>query len=696
MSRISVVIPAHNAAATISNVLTSLAPDASLIGEIHLIDDRSDDATADRARATAGELGLPLSVHSISAGSAAAARNAGIDRATCPLIYFIDADDMLLPGGLSKLVAAIDANETAGLAIGSSVRRTAGVRDLTRVPSGYGDDRYANAERYLLNQAPPISMGSGLVRASELGGIRFPASIELDEDTWFWAALLASTDVAAIDDVILSYQLDPQRTARRYLRRPRRSWLNVVLTFRRLHSYGVSCRTLAWRRAWLAQRYARQLIKHGRNDEAAAMLRPVLAHRALRGEWRTTRYRLLSGFGRRLRKGRKPAGHRVGDGALRTMVLSIDPAWPPVSGADLRNWQNATAAAELGPVHLVSLKPHGDAPVAVPGFSLASLVRASDPRAASMNWPRSHIEPRIPRFVLQRLLAEIDRFRPDTVIVEGVGLQALMEPIRARVPQLVLDMHNVESELARQMRIGGFKEWLLARREARALKRSDRVWTCTRADRDRLLVRYGLRVPVDVIPNGIPRFSEITCRLGTALRAADQPVVLFVGHLGYKPNVDAAERLAHRIYPQIQSAFPVARLVLAGRSPRSAVRDLADLDGVELHENPDSLAAILEQASLTLIPLRTGGGSRIKILEAAAWGVPVVATPLAAEGLELLADRHILLAETDDELAQQAVDLLGDEGKRSGLRERAYHAVQQLYGPDEIKRAVRCGLGLDA
>ncbi|TGV29910.1 glycosyltransferase family 4 protein, partial [Mesorhizobium sp. M8A.F.Ca.ET.142.01.1.1] len=98
-------------------------------------------------------------------------------------------------------------------------------------------------------------------------------------------------------------------------------------------------------------------------------------------------------------------------------------------------------------------------------------------------------------------------------------------------------------------------------------------------------------------------------------------------------NIDAAERLARIILPRIHRTLPAATLVLAGRSPGPPVRALAGLDGVSLVEDPDDIRPLLSVAHLGIVPLAMGGGTRIKILEAMAWGVPVIATPLAAEGL---------------------------------------------------------------
>ena len=701
MSRVSVIIPARNAAATVSLTLASLVPDAGLIGEVLLVDHGSSDATVDRAVAAAKYAGLELAVCRLSPCNAGAARNAGLDRARFPLVYFIDPDDVLLPGGLQKLVAAMDREQDACLAIGTSIRKTPGLKDLARVPSGFGSDPVSNAELHILNRTPPISMGSGLVRMDALRGIRFPETIAIDEGAWFWTALLASGAVAATTEPVLENRLDSQRAARRYLDHPRRSWLDIGGEFRRLRGYGISETALEWRKAWLAQCFAHQLIRHGRYEEAAGMMRPVLAHRELGRQWRTLRDKTICGFGERFLQKARPAPVRHGNGPHRTLVLCDDPAWPPVSGGDLRNWQNAVAAATAGAVHLVSLRPHDRAKAAPSGITLASLTEPGAPRTTPLNRPRSSIEPRIPRIALDRLLDEVRRFRPDTVVVEGIGLQAFIRPLRSHVPQIVLDMHNVESDLIPRIKAQDWKPATaridagrIVRHEARALKMVDRVWTCTRADRDRLFAWYGHRTLASVVPNSIPRFDDIPSDPGAGPDRRAAPVILFVGHLAYRPNVDAAVRLVRDIFPLIREAFPDAMLLLAGRSPKPAVRAVAGVRGVELHENPDSLAPLLGRAHLSLVPLRNGGGSRIKILEAAAWGVPVVATPIAAEGLELEPGRHILLGETDAELARLTVGLLKDASRWSALRGEARAAVLDLYGPEAISGAVRDGLGL--
>jgi glycosyltransferase involved in cell wall biosynthesis len=434
--------------------------------------------------------------------------------------------------------------------------------------------------------------------------------------------------------------------------------------------------------------------------DAARMMRAVAAHKTLGNSWKALRYRAQIRFGRLAGAG-TPAVSLPGPGReRRTLVACYDPAFPPVSGADLRNFGNAVAAAEFGRVRLVSVRPRADTsqPLAA-NIRVAALTTAEDARAPSLGWWRNRAEVRIPRPALARLEALARDFRPDTIVVEGVALFKLLKPLRSLAGQIILDMHNVESDLAGQLRRGsGFRA---AAPSARRLERKaasvvDRIWVCSWRDRERLGAFSPGSVPIDIVANGIPRSEEMLQALpAQPVRTEGFPIVLFVGHLGYPPNIDAVQRLAHTILPRIRKALPAARLVVAGRSPKPAVRALTVLDGVSLVEDPQDMRPLLSAAHLSIIPLSAGGGTRIKILEAMAFGIPVIATPLAVEGLDLIENKEVLVSDSDDGLAETAIDLCTDPARMARLRARAHDAVWSRFGPRAIRDAIGRGLGLD-
>jgi Glycosyl transferase 4-like domain len=203
----------------------------------------------------------------------------------------------------------------------------------------------------------------------------------------------------------------------------------------------------------------------------------------------------------------------------RTLVLCHDPAFHPSSGADLRNHRNAVSAAAFGPVFLVSVRAQADRPLALAAnIQTAALTIDGEARARSLGWWRTRTENRIPRPALTRLDALVRTFRPDTIVVEGIPLFKLLRPLRPLARQLILDMHNVESDLSGQLHsANGIRSRSaivaaavgIRRLERKALAIVDRVWVCSKQDRERLAALSGPKVPIDIVPNGIPRFEDI-------------------------------------------------------------------------------------------------------------------------------------------------------------------------------------------
>jgi glycosyltransferase involved in cell wall biosynthesis len=149
------------------------------------------------------------------------------------------------------------------------------------------------------------------------------------------------------------------------------------------------------------------------------------------------------------------------------------------------------------------------------------------------------------------------------------------------------------------------------------------------------------------------------------------PSVLFVGYYRHPPNADAARWLVDEIFPRVRAECPGARLVLAGAELPPDVAASAG-DGVQVAGPVADLEAELERAAVVVAPLRSGGGARVKVLEALGAGKAVVATPLAVEGIEVPTGEVLRVASSTDDLVREIVALLRDSELRSRLGAAAY------------------------
>jgi glycosyltransferase involved in cell wall biosynthesis len=352
----------------------------------------------------------------------------------------------------------------------------------------------------------------------------------------------------------------------------------------------------------------------------------------------------------------------------------------PKSGAAIRNEALGRALSGMGDVTTLYVQAYGKVagwhPKRGPSFVGAAL----DPA------------------VLSRVVADIMASEPDLVTVEGVYLGEVVLALQELGVPVALDLHNVESHLHEQidrnkgnalvrtlasLRYG--KRWTAARAyEASVAQAAAITWVCSDADRTLLRKIAPDLCNVTVVPNPAP-----DCRTQPAQSDPWVPRVLFVGHLSYEPNIAAALLLISAVFPALSSRFPAATLTLAGRAPhRSIVTAAKARREIAVVANPASLDPIYERATVAIVPLQTGGGTRLKILEAIAFGLPVVASAKAVEGLELGPDHEFLLAETPAEIVAQIERLARDPDLRKALCADATAFVQARHSPMAIATAV--------
>jgi glycosyltransferase involved in cell wall biosynthesis len=252
-----------------------------------------------------------------------------------------------------------------------------------------------------------------------------------------------------------------------------------------------------------------------------------------------------------------------------------------------------------------------------------------------------------------------------------------------------VDFQNVDSEIWR--RLGRTSPSVFARLFARAqaplveafeestLAAVDGVSCVSRRDATALAARAPGRRCV-VVPNGVD--------LGRyAFRAAapPDPVLFFVGDLAWAPNADGIRWFLGRVWPEVRRRRPGARVEILARE-RPA--DLARAAGPEVRFGyADDTRPYWARAALAIVPLLSGGGTRLKILEAAACGVPVVSTRVGAEGLDLEPGAEIAIAEDAGEFASETLRLLADAPAARRQAEAARRKVEERYGWDGIGEA---------
>jgi glycosyltransferase involved in cell wall biosynthesis len=252
-----------------------------------------------------------------------------------------------------------------------------------------------------------------------------------------------------------------------------------------------------------------------------------------------------------------------------------------------------------------------------------------------------------------------------------------------RLPALVVDPHNIDYDLARQYaRAGGLARrlyagvnWRKLRREELATYRdADGVYLCSATDQQRLLDRVP-QARTLVIPNA----ADVEYYRP---RATDPPpdgrTVVFFGLLSYFPNIDGVTYFVQEIWPHIAEVHPKARLkIIGGQAPRSLL-ELAR-PGIELTGFVSDLRPHLAAAATVVVPLRLGGGTRLKIVEAMAMGKAIVSTALGAEGIEAVRGRDLLVENQPAAFADAVNRLLAEPSLAARIGRSARQLAEQRY-----------------
>lgn len=271
----------------------------------------------------------------------------------------------------------------------------------------------------------------------------------------------------------------------------------------------------------------------------------------------------------------------------------------------------------------------------------------------------------------EKLGSVASTFQPDIVQIEMTEMAQYLPALSGCSARRVLVDHDPglgaafdfslaagDDRLRRFWRLLDAHAW---KRYVRALgEQVDAIVVFT--DRDRRAVeQYAAGSPVLTIP-----FAARLPESPLNPRGEDPPILLYFGGFRHPPNANAALRLAQAIFPRVRALHPEVRLELVGTNPTPDMLQMSAED-VFVSGRVDSVVPYMERAALVVVPLRYGGGMRVKVLETLAAGKALVASSRAVEGLDLVSGRDFLLAESDEEFVAAISELLKDERRRTEL-----------------------------
>ena len=253
-------------------------------------------------------------------------------------------------------------------------------------------------------------------------------------------------------------------------------------------------------------------------------------------------------------------------------------------------------------------------------------------------------------------------------------------PPELKIPCLLFQ-HNVESSLWQRMAATESHPLLklsyaiesakMTRYERATLGRFHHIVAVSEHDREQML-KMDPACEITVVPTGVD-----THKFRVAPPAsADPPRIVFTGSMDWEPNIDAVDYFCAQIWPRIRKEFPNAMFQIVGRNPGAKVLRLAS-DSVRVTGTVPSVEEYLEKASVVVVPLRIGGGTRLKIFEAMAMGKALVSTSIGAEGLDIESGRDLLLADDASAFAEAVLLLLRDVGIRRRIEQAAVETAAQ-------------------
>ncbi len=395
------------------------------------------------------------------------------------------------------------------------------------------------------------------------------------------------------------------------------------------------------------------------------------------------------------------------DAAQNILILTPQFPYPPHQGTTIRNYNLIVGLARRHRVHLLSFgEPDRSRGTPLDGVCAGIHVVPLPPQRSTARRLRDLFLSPLPDMARRlpsdrfrtALLTLLERERPDVVEVEGIELaQYLFQTARWRGdrsrPLLVFDDHNAEyvlqqrafeTDIRQPRRWAGaaysFVQWRRLRSyERRACLTADRLIVVSEADAQAVRQLDPRLQPV-VVPNGVD-MEHYTAPIPPLPKGKgpDATDLVFTAKMDFRPNVDAVLWFVKEVLPRIRRESPQTRFWAVGKDPHPRLAHLAEHPAVVLTGWVEDVRPYIAGAGVYVIPLRIGGGTRLKVLEAMAMGKAIVSTRLGCEGFDLVPNRELVMADTPSAFADAVLSLLRDPGRRERIGQAARRLAASRY-----------------
>ncbi len=382
---------------------------------------------------------------------------------------------------------------------------------------------------------------------------------------------------------------------------------------------------------------------------------------------------------------------------MRILFLTPQLPYPPRQGAALRNWGFISGLASRHEITVLSFHASGPsaAPIALPG--VRQLETVEPPTRTYRGRLRDLLTTHQPDMALRlaseqyarRLRELLEKQSFDVVHIGGIEMAPYLDILTEARPHplIVFDDLNCEYLLQKRAFITDLRapirwpaalysliQWQRLRvYEAQVCRRADRVLAVSEADAAKLR-ELGPGLKVAVVPNGVDTQAYLPVSV-----PSHPTELVFTGTMDFRPNVDAVLWFAAKVLPRIQAEIRDIHFVVVGQRPHRRLDVLRSNPAITLTGWVEDTRPYIARAAVYVAPLRIGGGTRLKLLEAMAMGKPVVATTLGAEGYPFTAGRELLLADTPADFASAVIELLRSPALRLDLGRAAREFVAQRY-----------------